>query len=392
MTVADRWLLPEGVEELLPAQAQQAESMRRRLLDLYRSWGYELVIPPLIEFTDSLLIGMGSDVDLNSFKVTDQLSGRLMAIRPDITAQAARIDAHSIRSDQPTRLCYAGSVLHAKPKSLMASRSPIQLGAELYGEGSVAADIEVISLMLETLSSVGVANVTLELGHVGIFRSLAADAGLTAEQENELFEVLQRKAVGEINAVIDKYIDDAELAAQMSAFSQLYGDISVLAKAEAVLANAGSEVASAIKQLRDVAEKIQQRHGDLNLYFDLSELRGYHYHTGLVFGAYASGCGYAVANGGRYDDIGKVFGRARPATGFTTELKSLLNLAISETELADIIFAPYSDDGGQWQQVKNLRSEKKIVICGLPNQVASSNCTHLLVGGGDQWSLQSITK
>jgi len=392
MAIADRWLLPEGVEELLPAQARQVESIRRHLLDLYRGWGYQLVIPPLIEFTDALLVGMGSDLEVSSFKVTDQLTGRMMAIRPDITAQAARIDAHSLRSDEVTRLCYAGSVLHTKPKSLMASRSPIQVGAELYGEAGVAADIEVISLMLATLASVGVTEVTLDLGHVAIFRALVKQANLTQEQETALSEVLQRKASDEIAAVIDSCFDNAVLAEQMLALSKLQGDVSVLAQAESLFADADEQIVSAIAELNQVAVQIQQRYPALNLYFDLTELRGYHYHTGLVFGAYAAGCGYAVANGGRYDDIGKVFGRARPATGFTTELKSLLSLASIAEDDSDIIFAPYSEDAKQWDQVQQLRLENQIVICGLPNQAASSECTHQLIATDGQWSVVAIER
>ncbi|WP_123713856.1 ATP phosphoribosyltransferase regulatory subunit [Sinobacterium caligoides] len=390
MTVVDRWLLPEGVEELLPAQARQVEAIRRQLLDLYRGWGYQLVIPPLVEFTDALLIGMGRDIDVNSVKVTDELTGRMMAIRPDITAQAARIDAHSLCSDDVTRLCYAGSVLHTKPKSLMASRSPIQVGAELYGEASVAADIEVVSLMVETLHSLGIADITLDFGHVAIFRTLADQAGLSEEEETELFEVLQRKAADEIASVINRCIDDAVLGEQMLALSKLQGDVSVLHRAANLFAGAAPGIIEAIDELQRVAEKIQGRYPSLNLYFDLTELRGYHYHTGLVFGAYAPGCGYAVANGGRYDDIGRVFGRARPATGFTTELKSLLNLATSVEVDGDIIFAPYREDAEQWKQVQQLRSQNQIVICGLPEQNVNAECTHILVDDDGRWSIESI--
>jgi ATP phosphoribosyltransferase regulatory subunit len=192
MTIADRWLLPDGVEELLPEQAQQVEFLRRKLLDLYQCWGYELVMPPLMEFTDSLLVGLGADVDMQTFKVVDQLSGRAMGIRADITPQVARIDAHSLNRRGPARLCYAGSVLHTKPKSLMASRSPIQIGAELYGDASLSSDIEVICLMLETLQTAGVVDITLDLGHVGIYRALIEQACLSGDAEQQLFDALQR--------------------------------------------------------------------------------------------------------------------------------------------------------------------------------------------------------
>ena len=324
MTIADRWLLPDGVEELLPEQAERVESLRRELLDLYRSWGYELVIPPLIEYTDSLLVGLGHDVDIQTFKVVDQLSGRTMGIRADITPQTARIDAHSLNREGPVRLCYAGSVLHTKPKSLLASRSPIQLGAELYGDASLSSDIEIICLMLTTLKTTGVTNITLDLGHVGIYRALVEQAGLNDETEQALFDALQRKAGADVEAAIASGINDSTLADMMRALSQLNGDRSVLERAKQSLADAGADVAMAIDALAQVADQIAARMPDVNLYFDLSELRGYHYHTGLVFAALAPGHGQAVANGGRYDDIGEVFGRARPATGFNTDLKALL--------------------------------------------------------------------
>ena len=232
MTIADRWLLPDGVEELLPEQAGQVESLRRKLLDLYQSWGYLLVIPPLIEYTESLLVGLGHDVDIQTFKVVDQLSGRMMGIRADITPQTARMDAHSLRGDGPSRLCYAGSVLHTKPKSLMASRSPIQIGAELYGDGSLSSDIEVISLMLETLTVSGIDQITLDLGHVGIYRALIEQSELTADAEEKLFSALQRKSSGDIESAIQEGISDSKLADMMRALSTLNGDRSILDKAK----------------------------------------------------------------------------------------------------------------------------------------------------------------
>ena len=344
MSKADRWLLPDGVEELLPEQASQVESLRRKLLDLFRSWGYELVIPPLIEFTDSLLVGMGSDVDIQTFKVVDQLSGRMMGVRADITAQTARIDAHSLKREGPVRLCYAGSVLHTKPKSLMASRTPIQVGAELYGDAGLDSDIEIICLMLETLHFGGVKNITLDLGHVGIYRALVREAGLTDEAQQKLFDALQRKSTVDIEDAISSGIGNSDMADMMRTLSQLNGDFSVLARAKKALSGAPSEVLAAIDMLEQVAEKIFLRMPSVKVYFDLSELRGYHYHTGLVFSALAPGHGQAVANGGRYDHIGEVFGRARPATGFNTDLKALLSyLSKDGADDEAIIYAPASE-------------------------------------------------
>ena len=396
MTSADRWLLPDGVEELLPEQALQVESLRRKLLDLYHSWGYELVIPPLIEFTESLRVGLGNDVDLQTFKVTDQLSGRTMGIRADITPQTARIDAHSLNREGPVRLCYASSVLHTRPKSLLASRSPIQLGAELYGDSSVDSDIEIICLMLETLSAAGIENITLDLGHVGIYKSLLAEAQLDDEAEAELFAALQRKCAADIDAAISSHLPEGELAAMLRALSQLNGDITVINRAKAQLANAPAEVQEAITMLNRVASQVSARFPKVALYFDLSELRGFHYHTGLVFAALAPGHGEAVANGGRYDHIGEVFGRARPATGFNTDLKALLGClpagdkpVHSET---DSIFA--ATDGlnaeqqqSLWSVVSELRAKGERVVCGLAGQSAPQDFGKQLVLIDGEWTV-----
>lgn len=392
MSKADRWLLPDGVEELLPEQASQVERLRRKLLDLFRSWGYELVIPPLIEFTDSLLVGMGSDVDIQTFKVVDQLSGRTMGVRADITAQTARIDAHSLKREGPVRLCYAGSVLHTKPKSLMASRTPIQVGAELYGDAGLDSDIEIICLMLETLHCGGVTNITLDLGHVGIYRALVREAGLTEEAERKLFDALQRKSTVDIEEAISAGIDNRDIADMMRTLSQLNGDSSVLKRAKKALSAAPVEVIAAIDMLEKVAEKIFLRLPSVSVYFDLCELRGYHYHTGLVFSALAPGHGQAVANGGRYDHIGEVFGRARPATGFNTDLKALLSYL--SKDCADdeaIIYAPTSEglssdeELSLWRTVRSLRESGARVVYGLTGQKTQSNYSRNLALSNGEW-------
>lgn len=392
MSKADRWLLPDGVEELLPEQASQVERLRRKLLDLFRSWGYELVIPPLIEFTDSLLVGMGSDVDIQTFKVVDQLSGRTMGVRADITAQTARIDAHSLKREGPVRLCYAGSVLHTKPKSLMASRTPIQVGAELYGDAGLDSDIEIICLMLETLHCAGVTNITLDLGHVGIYRSLVREAGLTEEAQQKLFDALQRKSTVDIEEAISSGISDSGIADMMRTLSQLNGDSSVLARAKKALAAAPVEVLAAIDMLEQVAQKISLRMPSVRLYFDLCELRGYHYHTGLVFSALAPGHGQAVANGGRYDHIGEVFGRARPATGFNTDLKALLSYLSKDSAVAEsIIYAPTSEglssdeELALWRAVRRLRESGETVVYGLAGQKTPASFSRALVSSNGEW-------
>ena len=386
MTTVDRWLLPDGVEELLPTQAARAEQLRRQLLDLYRSWGYDLVVPPLLEFTDSLLIGLGRDVDLLTFKVTDQLSGRSMGIRADITPQVARMDAHSLHREGPVRLCYAGSVLHTRPKSLLASRSPIQIGVEFFGDAGLASDSEVVLLMLETLRVANLSGITLDLGHVGIYRALVHAAQLAEADELELFDALQRKASAEITAVLDRSVTQPQLRAWFDALVRLRGDREVLTQARQLFADAPAEVGAAIDELIAVANLVSARLPDVSLYFDLSELRGYHYHTGLVFAAFASGWGQAIANGGRYDHIGEVFGRARPATGFSTDLKALIALNTSgAAATVGAILAPDNDDLELWRAVQALRAAGERVIYALPQQPIPAECDRQLALNNSCW-------
>ncbi|MDH3993217.1 MAG: ATP phosphoribosyltransferase regulatory subunit, partial [Gammaproteobacteria bacterium] len=360
MTSVDRWQLPDGVEEVLPARAETVERLRRRLLDLYRSWGYQLVIPPLVEFTDSLLVGLGQDLDLLTFKLTDQLSGRTMGVRADITPQVARIDAHSLPQDGVTRLCYAGSTLHTRPKTLMASRSPIQLGAELYGDNSLAADVEIVRLMLATLEQAGLDKITLDLGHVGVYEAVLDNAGLSPEQEATVFDALQRKSLPDLKLALEGV---APAAAQLIVgLVDLHGDDAVLADARELFADAAPAALTAVDALQEVATDIRRQRPDLDIYFDLAELRGYHYHTGIVFAAYVPGHGQALANGGRYDDVGKVYGRARPATGFATDLKALLDLLPVEAAGQGAISMPDADDPALEAIVNTLRDSGEIVI------------------------------
>ena len=367
MTVADRWLLPDGIEEILPNQALQIERLRRQVLDLYHCWGYDLVIPPLVEFTESLLSGTGSDLDLMTFKVTDQISGRMMGVRADMTPQTSRMDAHSLRRNGPSRLCYAGTVLYTRPKQALESRSPIQIGVELYGEPGLEADIEVISLMVETLRLAGLGTPQLDLGHVGIYASLLEAAELSADREAELFDLLQRKAVPELDVWLGKCLDNAEIALMIRALVGLAGDASVLDRAREVFAEAPAEVELALDELQAVVSALSESFPDLGLYLDLSELRGYHYHTGIVFAAYDQGLGQAIGNGGRYDHVGKGFGRSRPATGFNMSLQSLARVALSGA-VAGGIFAPVSEEPGWRKAVAALRSNGERVVCGFPGQ------------------------
>ncbi|MHA6492343.1 ATP phosphoribosyltransferase regulatory subunit [Pseudomonas borbori] len=390
MATVDRWLLPDGIEEVLPPEAARIEVARRQVLDLFQRWGYEFVVTPHIEYLDSLLTGAGQDLDLRTFKVVDPLSGRQMGFRADITPQVARIDAHTLRREGPSRLCYAGSVLHAQPRALTTSRSPIQVGAELYGDASPASDVEVISLLVDTLELAQVPDVHMDLGHVGIYRGLARAAGLSGEVEQQLFDALQRKAMDEIGALTESL--PPALGKMLQALAELCGGRDVLDLARACLVEAPDDVHAALDELLAIADTLSLRYPELPLYFDLGELRGYHYHTGVVFAAFVPGMGQSIAQGGRYDDIGADFGRARPATGFSTDLKTLVTLG--QMQLGDLpagIWAPDSHDVYLWQAVKRLRGDGERVVQALPEQALSdaqlAGCDRQLVLRDGRWQV-----
>ena len=390
----DRWLLPEGIEEILPPRAEQLDTTLRRLLDLFKSWGYELVMPPFIEYLESLLTGTGNDLDLQTFKLTDQLTGRLMGLRADMTPQVARIDAHCLKRDVPTRLCYMGTVLKTLPPTHGGNRSPMQVGVELYGHAGVESDIEVLRLMVKTLHSAGIEHVYLDLGHVGIFRGLAQQANLDSECEARLFDALQRKAKPEIAALLAERALPDSLHKMLNCLADLHGDEAVLDKAASILAEADASVIAALDNLRQIAAAIRNLDGT-SLHFDLAELRGYHYHTGAVFAAFVPGQGQAIAQGGRYDDIGKVFGRARPATGFSTDLKNVLSLVAAKTPEVRGIFAPCEGDAALAQSIDALREAGERVIQALPGQQGGATemgCDRELVLQDGSWQPVAVTK
>jgi len=319
-----RWLLPEHVEDVLPAEAAKIEALRRAILDLFASWGYELVMPPLLEYIESLLTGTGHDLDLRTFKLVDQLSGKMMGVRADITPQVARIDAHLLNRDAVTRLCYCGSVLHARPASLAATREPIQIGAEIYGHAGVESDREIQRLLARALEVAGVRGARIDIGHVAVFRSLVRAADIGTECEAELFEALQRKDVPALRTLTRKL--DAKTRAALLLLPELYGGVEVLEAARRRLPDLPA-LRQALATLRSLA-----RDCAIPASFDLAELRGYHYHSGVVFDAYcdsgdaASGT-VLIARGGRYDEVGKAFGRPRPATGFAIYLRELAGVS-----------------------------------------------------------------
>lgn len=370
MIDSNRWLLPEGIEEVLPPEAWHAETLRRRILDLYHSWGYELVIPPFIEYLESLLTGIGSDLDIQTFKVTDQLTGRLMGVRADMTPQVARIDAHSFKHEGPARFCYAGSVLHTRAASMLSTRSPIQLGAELYGCDDMAADREIIGLMLETVKQAGVTDIHLDLGQVAIYRGLVEQAKLEPEVEKQLFDLLQSKAKADVEEFVEHNVSDKAIARMLAALVRLNGGRQVLDEARALLAKAPQSVLEALDMLQDLAESVADQYPDIDLYFDLAELRGYRYHTGLVYSAYVQNYGQAIAKGGRYDHIGEVFGRARSATGFSADLKALMRLSAHSPVSSNAILAPNQADAALRDAVSQLRAQGERVVYALPGSTS----------------------
>ena len=392
MSKRDSWLLPDGIDEVLPEQARFIEKSRRELLDLYNSWGYDLVIPPMVEFSESLLSGFGSDLDLVTFKLTDQLSGRMMGIRADITPQAARIDAHSLNRQGPSRLCYAGTVLQTKPRAPLESRTPISIGVELFGEAGIGADIEVIELFLKTLETAGIDEVHLDIGHVDILRGLLVGSKLSNVQETELFELLQRKANAELDAWIAENIADSKLAGWLKSLPALSGSVDVLAEARSRLAGAPEPVIAALDQLNKIVDALSNQ--SVTIYLDLGDLAGYRYHTGIVFAAYKQGYGKALGNGGRYDNIGEAFGRARTATGFAFDLKSLVANGVTEQQTLLGIFVPSNTDTQCDDMVAQLREQGERVVQGFDGQVPSFkeiNCDRQLVKKGDQYQIEKIS-
>jgi ATP phosphoribosyltransferase regulatory subunit len=314
-----KWVLPEYIEDILPAEAKRIENLRRKILDLFFSKKYELVMPPLLEYVDSLLTGTGHDLELRTFKMVDQLSGRMMGVRADITPQVARIDAHLLNRRGVTRLCYCGSVLHTRPAAPGATREPIQIGAEMYGEAGVAADVEMLELLCRALELAGVRKARVDIGHVAVFRAIAKAARVRPEREVELFEALQRKDTPEIKN-LSRSLKSAYREALLM-LPGLYGGAEVLDEAEKKLPRL-PEVKKALATLGRLAKACK-----FPASFDLAELRGYHYHSGVVFDAYCDGVAGAVARGGRYDEVGRAFGRARPATGFSIDLRTLASVS-----------------------------------------------------------------
>ncbi len=388
MSSEERWLLPEGIDELLPPAAWRLERLRRELLDLYHSWGYDLVMPPFVEFLESLLVGTGSDLDLQTFKLIDQLSGRMLGVRADMTPQVARIDAHGLKQNHPTRLCYMGTVLHTRNDGFGGSRSPLQVGVELYGHGGLESDREVLLLLLSTLERAAINDVCIDLGHSGIFRGLLQQAALTADREMQLFDILQRKARAELHELVDQLPLTPAMQEMLRALIRLHGGPDILIRARAALAAANPGIHQALDRLDQIAHELHSQ--NVQVHLDLAELRGYRYHTGLMFSAYVPGQGQEIARGGRYDHIGEAFGRARPATGFSADLKKLLMLGATNPDASTAILAPADPDPALRAHIQQLRQQGERVVQALPGSSRPAGCNRTLVRDASGWTIQPL--
>lgn len=383
----NRWLLPEDIADVLPAEARKVESLRRSILDLYQSYGYELVAPPILEFLDSLLTGTGSDLNLQTFKLVDQLSGRTLGLRADITPQVARIDAHLLNRAGVTRLCYAGSVAHARTPVGSSAREQLQLGAEIYGCATWEADFEAISLLLKTLELAGLSKVYLDLSHAGILMGLLDGQTLDKESIEELYDLLQSKDRPRLTQWSTRV--PAKTAQALMALTELNGPCAeVLAKAKKVLPKHAS-IDLALQDLERLVAVSENLSNGLEPSIDLSDLRGYQYHSGVMFAAYVEKLPQPIARGGRYDHVGQAFGRSRPATGFSLDLLTLANLSQLNVRKM-VIAAPWMDDAALNQAIAQLRNRGEVVIQVLPGEVVESaeyECDRELVKQGNTWEV-----
>ena len=383
----NRWLLPEDIADVLPVEARKVETLRRAILDLYQSYGYELVAPPLLEFLDSLLTGTGSDLNLQTFKLVDQLSGRTLGLRADMTPQVARIDAHLLNRTGVTRLCYAGPVAHARTPVGSTAREELQLGAEIYGCATWEADFEAITLLLKTLSIAGVEKVYLDLSHAGILTGILADQKLDKEAIESLYGLLQSKDRPRLSQWAASL--PVKTSEALMALTELNGPCAeVLAKAKKALPKHAA-IDQALTDLERLIAAVSASSG-LELNIDLADLRGYQYHSGVMFAVYVDKLPQPIARGGRYDHVGQAFGRSRPATGFSLDLLTLASLSpLRARKLA--IAAPWLNDAQLNQVIATLRSQGEVVIqvmAGETVEAAEYECDRELVQQGSAWEVK----
>lgn len=388
MSDTTRWLLPNGIDELLPEQARRVEHCRRRLLDICASWGYEYVVPPLVEFSDSLLVGLGADLDELTCKFADRETGKTLAVRADITPQVARIDAHSLGRVDVTRLSYAGSTLKSVANSIPADRSPVQMGAEIFGSADITADVEVVDLLLALVTQNGLSDVTFDIGHVA-FCDLVLDATrLDSEQRETVLSLLARKAISELDRFLVKLTNQHERE-QVQLLASMHGGRDVIARAREGFADVPG-VGALMDDLEAVLASCD-RNGNVNVYIDLTEAHGYRYHSGVVFALYAREIGAPIAKGGRYDGVGEAFGRSRPATGFAIDLKAWSMLAEIPEVASTFVSSPAVDCRELLIAESNLRADGKVVIKALGDSI-DPRCTQELVRIEDEWLLKPVEK
>jgi ATP phosphoribosyltransferase regulatory subunit len=376
-----RWLLPEHIEDVLPAEARAIEGLRRAILDLFEAHGYELVAPPLLEYLESLLSGTGRDLDLATFKLVDRLSGRLLGVRADHTPQVARIDSHLLNRQGVTRLCYCGSVLHTVPAGMTKMREPLQIGAELYGHAGIEADLEILRLMIASLRRAGIDGVHVDLGHPNIYRALTSGLGLEPESAEALFHAVQQKDASGAAEIAGA---GSEAADALVALTSLNGGLDVIGRAREALPR-NPAIAAALDVLEQLATRCAEPGVDISV--DLAELGGFNYESGLAFAAFTRGSPDAIARGGRYDEVGASFGRARPATGFTMDLRQLAALAPAPPKRR-AIRAPADTDPQLAVEVARLRNAGEIVVVELPGHEASRDelgCDRMLSKKDGKW-------
>jgi ATP phosphoribosyltransferase regulatory subunit len=388
--MSSAWLLPEHIADVLPAEARRIEELRRSLLDVARGYGFELVMPPVLEHLESLLSGTGRELDLKTFKLVDQLSGRTLGVRADTTPQVARIDAHLLNRAGVTRLAYCGPVLHTRPDGPHATREPLQLGAEIYGHAGLEADLEVQELALDCLQAAGVRGMVLDLGDARIVRGVLAGAEIDGTRLAELVSALSSKDAGGVEA-LSQGLPEATRAALRQLLS-LYGGDEVLSLARRVLP-AGPGVAQALDDLAWVRSHLSHAYPGLQVGFDLGDVGGYAYYSGARFAVYGTGSPDALVRGGRYDEVGAVFGRKRPAVGFSLDLKALAGSAPSLPQRA-AVRAPWGEDAGLRAAVRRLRAQGETVVCMLPGHEHEGEefaCDRELVRGDDgRWAPRAL--
>ena len=383
------WLLPEHMADVLPTQARRIEGLRRDLLDRARSYGFELVMPPLLEHLESLLSGTGRELDLRTFKLVDQLSGRTLGLRADTTAQAARIDAHLLNREGVTRLCYCGPVLHTRPAGLAATREPLQFGAEIFGHAGLEADLEAAELALDCLHLAGIEQPVIDLADARVLRGVLAGVPLEAAQLQDVAQALSEKDAPAVAALTRGAPDEARRALQ--ALLRLYGGDEVLDAARHDLP-ARPLVRRALDELQWLAGHLRQAYPGLRTGFDLSDMSGYAYYSGPRFAAYGAGSSDALARGGRYDEVGAIFGRNRPAVGFSLDLKTLAE-ASAAAPVPTAIRAPWGEDAELRAAVRKLREAGETVLAVLPGhepETSAFECDRELVSVGGRWALRAI--